>query len=209
MSTFNIQFSDSANQVIDSINRIVPNIPMALFVLAIGFLAIRFLSWLIKHSLKLTRLPIGLQEIIVKLLDIGLWILLLITFFQFLGLSNISLALTGAFSLAALGFSQGLSSVVADVAAGLSLGNDKHFNVGDRIKTGDFEGVIVEMDLKKTRLRDDEDLVHILPNSLIDKAAWTLIEHGHRSTAPGLSYTILQRGKRAKRQVRRRKVAKI
>lgn len=209
MSTFNFQFSDSANQVIDTVNTVVPNIPIALVVLCIGFLAIRLLTWLTKHSLKVTRLPIGLQEIIVKLLDIGLWILLFITFFQFLGLSNISLALTGAFSLAALGFSQGLSSIVADVASGIALSNDKHFSVGDRVKTSEVEGVIVEMDLKKTRLRDDNDRIHVLPNSLIDKGQWMLIEHGHRSTSPGLAYTILQRGKKARRQVTRRPGKKI
>jgi len=125
-----------------------------------------------------------LQEVISSLIDIALWVFLAIALLQFLGLNNIALALTGSFAFIVLGLSQGGASAIADGIAGLTLSRDRDFDVGDYIKLGEksTEGTIEEIDLRRTRLRDSDGKIHIVPNSSIDKSGWILLER-HRHLA--------------------------
>lgn len=153
----------------------------------------------IRFGLSLTKAPRGLQDVIAALVDVALWIFLGIAMLQYLGLNNIALAVTGSFAFIVLGLSQGGAATIADVIAGLALGNDRDFCVGDYVKIGDksAEGTVEEIDLRRVRLRDHDGHMHVVPNAVIDKAGWILLERGQTPVQPGRKLHLPKsRGKR-------------
>ena len=188
MSTINYNFHDTSQPIINAVNHFLPRIPIAVIVLLLGIVVIRVISHIIRLSLSVTNLPKGLQEIVTSLTDVALWIFLSIALLQEMGLNNVALALTGSFAFLVLGLVQGGAAAVADVIGGLALSKDHDFNVGDRIRIigkvsdGPPEGIVEEIDLRRTRLRGSDGHVHILPNSTIDKTGWVLVERGQGFT---------------------------
>ena len=163
-----------------------PSIPKAILLFIIGFIAIRVLSKVLTRALGLAKLPRGMIKVSVKLLDMVLWILLSIALLQWAGLSNVALAMSGAFAVLALAFAQGFSATVGDTISGLNLARDRHFRIGDKVRVGPLdqkiEGVIVDMDTRKSRLKDSAGRIFVVPNSVIDRNSFTLLERATRST---------------------------
>jgi len=163
-----------------------PSIPKAILLFIIGFIAIRVLSKVLTRALGLAKLPRGMIKVSVKLLDMVLWILLSIALLQLAGLSNVALAMSGAFAVLALAFAQGFSATVGDTISGLNLARDRHFRIGDKVRVGPLdqkiEGVIVDMDTRKSRLKDSAGRIFVVPNSVIDRNSFTLLERATRST---------------------------
>lgn len=182
MPNVNISIENLVSPIVGEVNRILPNIPVAILIVLIGILVIRLGSRLIRFALSLSSLPPSFSSIIVTLIDIALWVFLVIACLQFLGLNNVALAVVGSFSFAVLGVSQGLADAVKDVVGGVALARDRDFSIGDHIKTGGdqkIEGIIVEMDLRRTRIRDLNGKLHVFPNALIDRNSWMLIDRRH------------------------------
>jgi small-conductance mechanosensitive channel/CRP-like cAMP-binding protein len=64
-----------------------------------------------------------------------------------------------------------LQNTLADVFAGIAVGIEAPFGVGDRIQIGDrIEGHVVQMNWRSVRVQTDGDDVAIIPNSIIAKA---------------------------------------
>ena len=61
----------------------------------------------------------------------------------------------------------GCQSLVADVVAGIFLVSDEAYQVGDTVVIGDFRGVITEIGLKSTKIKDAGGNVKIVDNSSI------------------------------------------
>lgn len=157
-----------------------PSIPKAILFFILGFIAIRVLSRVLTRALGLAKLPKGVIKVSIKLLDSVLWILLSIALLQLAGLSNVALAMSGAFAVLALAFSQGFATTVGDTISGLNLARDRHFRIGDRVRVGPveqkIEGVIIDLDIRKSRLKDSAGNIFVVPNSLIDRNAFVLLE---------------------------------
>ena len=178
----------SANALLEPVTQwlggTAPSIPKAILLFIIGFISIKVLSRVLTHALGLAKLPKGMIKVSVKLLDLVLWILLSIALLQLAGLSNVALAMSGAFAVLALAFSQGFSATVGDTISGLNLARDKHFRIGDRVRVGPLdqkiEGVIIDMDTRKSRLKDDSGQIFVVPNSVIDRNSFTLMERATR-----------------------------
>lgn len=183
---------------IKTVNQILPNIPWAILVLLIGILLIRLIARLVHFGLSFTRLPKGLIDVITTIVDVALWVFLIIAILQFLGLNNIALAVTGSFAFVVLGLSQGGASAIADVLSGLNLARDRDFNVGDHVKAGDkqTEGIIEAIELRRTRVRDKDGHLHILPNANIDKNEWTLLDSKKDLVRSVVRFNIKERIKR-------------
>ncbi len=181
----------STNALLEPVTKWVggtaPSIPKAILLFIIGFIAIKVLSRVLTHALGLAKLPKGMIKVSVKLLDLVLWMLLTIALLSLAGLSNVALAMSGAFAVLALAFSQGFSATVGDTISGLNLARDKHFRIGDRVRVGPLdqkiEGVIIDMDTRKARLKDDMGQIFVVPNSVIDRNSFTLLERASKMRA--------------------------
>ncbi len=64
-----------------------------------------------------------------------------------------------------------LQNTLADVFAGIAVGIEAPFGIGDRIQIGDMvEGQVVQVNWRSIRIQTDGDDVAIIPNSLVAKA---------------------------------------
>ena len=73
--------------------------------------------------------------------------------------------------VAAIVLGLALQNTLADVFAGIAVGIEAPFGVGDRIQIGDrIEGQVVQMNWRSIRIQTDGDDVAIIPNSIIAKA---------------------------------------
>ena len=65
-----------------------------------------------------------------------------------------------------------LQNTLADVFAGIAVGSEGPFRVGDRIQLNDnLEGVVVQVNWRSIRIQTDGDDIAIIPNSVVAKAA--------------------------------------
>lgn len=80
---------------------------------------------------------------------------------------NIGPLLAGAGILGlAVGF--GAQSLVKDIISGFFILLEDQFSVGDYITTGEFSGIVEELGLRITKIRDFSGELHILPNGSIE-----------------------------------------
>jgi small conductance mechanosensitive channel len=80
---------------------------------------------------------------------------------------NIGPLLAGAGILGlAVGF--GSQNLVKDILSGFFIILEDQFSVGDYITTGGFTGIVEELGLRITKIRDFSGELHILPNSSIE-----------------------------------------
>jgi hypothetical protein len=93
-----------------------------------------------------------------------------------LGLSDIALALGGALSLSVLGIITALSGNLSDISAGIFLALDPDFLIGSTVETNKITGVIEMIDLRKTRIRDEEGILHVVPNRSVESAPWQVLK---------------------------------
>lgn len=116
------------------------------------------------------------EETIVNLLESlskGLmWFSAVLIILSILGFSEIAAALGTAAGFVALGVSFALKSVLSDTVAGIHLAKDPDFNNGDQVKVDGQEGEIIDVGLRKSRLKLEEDKVFVINNSDAEKK-WT------------------------------------
>lgn len=156
---------------------ILPKIPLAIFSLLIGIVIIRVLSWIAQFIVGFARIHAELKSIIISMIDALLWIFLVISVLQTLGLDNLALAFSG--SLAAVGLAMGVggATLASDILGGIFLAGDRDFNVGDEIKAGENGtiGILEKMDMRRIRMRDKEGKLHVIPNSVIERKEWVVL----------------------------------
>ena len=96
-----------------------------------------------------------------------------------LGMQQVSLALGGSVALVAMALASGMNSVTQDLLAGVFLIADDDFRVGYKVKTGSLEGMVESVTIRKTKIRDEEGVLHTVPNRIIDNATYTLLDRNH------------------------------
>lgn len=152
-----------------------PLVPKMLVGLIVGALLIKIGLLVLSKILKIGRIPRSLIDIVVSLGAVILWIMLLSELAKTIGLSSVALTISG--SLVVLGFAlaNGATALTSDIISAFFIAKDRDFNVGNRIKTGDAEGIVEKIDVRKVRIIDDEGRKYIIPNANLDKNGWILI----------------------------------
>lgn len=184
MLPFDLSNNSLTEPTVTGASHILSRIPVALGALLFGVVVIRLLSWTVQFLIGFAHIPKGLKSILASLLDALLWIFLVIGLLQVLGLNNIALAFSGSVVAVGLALGTGASTLASDILAGVFLANDRHFSVGDHVLAGEnTEGIVESMDMRRTRIRDAKGQLHIIPNSLVERKEWVLIEsHTQRKT---------------------------
>jgi moderate conductance mechanosensitive channel len=146
-------------------------------ILVIGFLAMR----IVDSALRRLRLLIPksdaigghrveqraetLRLIVRSVFKVILVVIMLVTIISELGF-NIGPILASA-GIAGLAIGFGAQSLVKDVISGFFILLEDQYGVGDVVKIGDFAGVVEQMTLRATVLRNLEGQVHVIPNGNI------------------------------------------
>lgn len=87
----------------------------------------------------------------------------------------------------ALGF--GAQSLVKDVIAGLFIIIENQYGVGDVVDLGGTSGLVEDINLRKTTLRDLDGIVHHIPNGTIERASNLTSEFSGINLDVGVSYS--------------------
>jgi small-conductance mechanosensitive channel len=115
------------------------------------------------------------QDLVVNLFTtiagVFLWFGAALTLLKILGMGEIAASLGTATGFLALGVSYALSNMIADTVAGVYLLRDPDFNVGDTVSAGGVTGTVRSIELRKTRLDVDGDVV-VLGNGEVE-GRWT------------------------------------
>jgi small conductance mechanosensitive channel len=160
----------------EPVARALPRLPKLVLTLLVGVLLIYVLMWLFEHVLRLARTPATLSGILSSIARVIMWVVLLATLFQNAGLPQIAIALSSSLALTGVALGAGAGSLVQDIIAGLFLVQDRDFNTGFRIKSGDIEGRVRRMDMRKIRIEDDKGKIHVVPTSVFDKTSWVVLD---------------------------------
>lgn len=155
-----------------------PRIPGLIFYLVLGWLVIKVVVSILRNSLRIARVPKALSNIVVSLCVAILWIILLSELARQAGLSSLAVKISGSLLVLGLAVANGAAGIAGDILSGLFLARDKDFEVGYRIKSGEIEGVIKKIDIRKTRIEDKGGKLFIVPNSKIDAVGWQVLQKG-------------------------------
>lgn len=175
------------NHVVDAINNTLPRLPNALFDLLVGILVIRIIERAVRVIMKFTNIQQALRDVLSSVISIILWIFLSITLLGELGFSGVIYFFTGSVAALGIAMAAGGSTLISDIVAGIFLARDGDFNVGDEVIVGPSDrpelGVIESMDARRTRLRDEHGVLHIIPNSIVERNEWIVIRKHPEVTA--------------------------
>lgn len=177
--------SSFTNHIVDIVNRGLPNLPNALFDLLLGILVIRMFIRLLRLAMKITNVQPGLRGVLSSIIETVLWILLTATILGELGFSGIIYFFTGSVAAIGIAMAAGGSTLVSDIIAGIFLARDADFNVGDEVIVGETPtyGVVESLDARRTRVRDERGVLHVIPNSVVERKEWVVIHKRHEAGA--------------------------
>lgn len=150
--------------------------PQLALTFVVGYIVIKVMKAIIRGVIRVSHTNAAMKGILLSMIDIGLWVFLFAALLQQIGLTQIAFALSGTVAIAGIAISVGAGAFVQDLVSGLFLAQDPDFNVGDRIKVEELEGIVERMDARKIRLRDDKGKLHVVPNSYLDKTSWVVVQ---------------------------------
>lgn len=116
------------------------------------------------------------QNILRRVVVYVLWFIVLIYVIEELNLEEILMPLLGASVVVGLAVALAVKNVLSDAVAGIFILLDKHFNIGDEVETMKYRGTILEVTLRKTRIKTDAGTIVVLANGKIDSSGWVLYE---------------------------------
>lgn len=166
-----------ANPVSSGLSNLLSNIPSAVVALALGIVVIRVVSWVASWLIGFVNMPKGLKGIIVSIIDAFLLVFLIIVVLQTLGLNNVAFVFSAFIAASGIALGAGSATLVADVLGGIYLARDRDFSIGDIVRAGEnnLEGEILSMDMRRTRIRSKNGIIHSLPNSVIERKEYVLV----------------------------------
>lgn len=106
-----------------------------------------------------------LAEMLKRIVKFVLYFIGIMIILEMFNINTTSILATAGIGGLAIGF--GAQSLVKDLITGFFLLFEDQYAVGDYVKIGDYEGVVEELGLRVTKLRDFTGDLHIIPNSSI------------------------------------------
>ncbi len=199
MYTLDLTTNDFTNPIIHTLKVVLPQIPGVVLGLLVGVLMIRIIVRSTRFILTLTAMQIGLRDVIVSTLQILLWLFLAIQLLQALGFNNIIVFFTGSIAAIGIAMAAGGSTLVSDIIAGIFLARDTDFDVGDEVIAGETptRGIVESMDARRIRLRDQDGVLHVIPNALVERKEWVLVHKRQEINALARAVKTAKRLKRA------------
>lgn len=154
------------------LNDLAPRVVSAIVVGVVGVILIKVLTL----SLRRAVVRAGRGDDVARLSSIVVGIFfyysLSLAVIAILGLNELAASLGSAVGFIGLGVAYALKDVISDVVAGVYLMRDPDFTVGSRVVTGDGEGVVADVGIRKSRIDTAEGDRLVLSNSSVDKK-WT------------------------------------
>jgi moderate conductance mechanosensitive channel len=151
------------------------DVPKIFLILVACFLLIRGLRLIAAQlvALQVRKLPPGvrvqqLRTLASVLTSIGIFIILFVAALEILPLLGLNLGpLLASAGVAGLAIGFGAQTLVHDFLNGFFILVENQYDMGDNVRVAGVKGMVEQMTLRRTVLRDDDGTVHIVPNSQI------------------------------------------
>jgi small-conductance mechanosensitive channel len=118
----------------------------------------------------------GLQYTFQRITEYTLILIGAIIVFQFIGINLSGLAVI--FGLLSVGIGFGLQNITSNFISGLILLLERPIKVGDRVRVGDIEGDVLEINIRSTTVRSLDNISIIVPNSEFISSQVVNLSHG-------------------------------
>ena len=139
---------------------------LALFVLALAFLVVRSISWLLDVLSERSARRRLLYKRLVPIALVMVWALAIVFILRVIfGLDGQTLLAAGAGLGVVIGFAA--QDLLKNVFGGLVIIGDRPFQVGDKIAVGDTYGEVKSIGLRSTKIETPDDNLVTVPNSLM------------------------------------------
>jgi len=110
-----------------------------------------------------------ISHVITNTIGVVIGVIVLFTILAQVGV-NIAPALA-SLGIVGLAVSFGAQSLIKDIINGLFILMENQYGIGDVVKVGGISGMVEEVNLRRTVLRDLDGIVHYIPNSEISTAS--------------------------------------
>lgn len=121
----------------------------------------------ITAKLKLKNIQIDLLKEFVKWVLYSVALLIMLNLFHLEGVATTLLASAGVLGIV-IGFAT--QNVMQGFVAGVVIGLDRSFEVGDSVKIGDTQGVIEKIKARTTRVKTGDGYIVVMPNSKVSES---------------------------------------
>jgi small conductance mechanosensitive channel len=151
------------------------DLPKLLLVLIVAFVLVRILRLITRKvsGFDEEKFPSGIRAQQVRTLanvitSVGVWTIVFVAGLEALSILGLNLGpLLASAGIAGLAIGFGAQALVKDFINGFFILFEDQFNIGDKIRAAGVAGTVEHMSLRRTRLRDDDGTLHMIPNSQI------------------------------------------
>jgi len=149
-------------------------VPSLVLTLAGGWIVIKLVSGFVHMMLRRAGVELTIATLGRSMVTVAGWVLVIAAALRALGFSEVALAVSGSIALVALAVANSASGTTADIIAGVFLAADPDFKVGYTVTAAGVTGVIEAIDLRKTRIRNEDGQLVVIPNRSVESAPWTV-----------------------------------
>jgi moderate conductance mechanosensitive channel len=159
----------------DTMTFVRHDLPKIIFIVLVSFVLIRLLRLFTGRltSLQIKKLSPGIRAQQVRtvssvLTSVGVFAISFVTALMVLGNLGLHLEpLLASAGVAGLAIGFGAQTLVHDFINGFFILLENQYDIGDGVRIAGVKGVVEEMTLRHTVLRDEDGTVHTVPNSAI------------------------------------------
>lgn len=110
-----------------------------------------------------------LSKVFSSTLKVVIWIIVILTILPEFGINPTPL-LAGA-GLVGLAIGMGSRNLVQDYLAGLFILLEDQYRVGEEVEIAGIKGKVLDLDLRRTIIKDSNEVVHYIPNGQVTKTS--------------------------------------
>lgn len=159
----------------------LPLIVLGIVVLVVGLLLVRVVQRLVVRTTERARLDVAVVKLIQTGTRVGMVVVVLLVALSVAGV-NVGSALA-ALGIAGLAIAFAMQSILENFIAGILILARRPFRPGDQVRLGDFEGTVLDVNMRVTSLVQYDGEKVLLPNATVFSEPITnTTERGRRRT---------------------------
>ncbi|HUS56852.1 MAG TPA: mechanosensitive ion channel domain-containing protein [Thermoplasmata archaeon] len=147
-----------------------------LIFLLVAILIIKVIRRVLSMFIKRTPIDKKVGDILVKSIYGLMLFVIIVAFLEMIGLSQIALALGATIAFMALAIGLAMNNVLGDFVAGGFLLGEKDFGPGFVVEAAGIKGTVIDVDMRKTRIKAEDGILHVVPNKAVEGAIWKVLE---------------------------------
>ena len=149
----------------------------AIIVIATAVLA-HMVTKLLRRLISADGVPLPSSSIVVNIARVVIWVLGLSIMLS----SCFNVDVNGLFAALGIGgvaLSLGLQDTIKNLIGGVQVTLMKIVQPGDHVIIGSTEGIVQDVSWRQTVVKDYENIVHLIPNAVINSSEVSKVEPGH------------------------------